>query len=306
MAGTTAHLPGAVEAALPKARSSRLVLRIGDITMALRADDPALRLGVDASTASFVVAQGAPDVTVTAGFVDSFAAPEGELLFDSGSLWRLYRSASGAYRFRCAVEGRPFKEGVFTSDFSRGHVDLVRERGGGGAPVNPLEYPLDELLMIALMGRRGGAVVHACGVVDARGAGHLFVGHSGAGKTTMAQLWRRHAAALVLSDDRIVLRRRGRDILMYGTPWHGEGSFGRPDAAPLSAVHILVQGPSNGVEPLGAAVAVERLFACSFPPFYSSAGLERTLGFLADVAARVPCAELSFVPDERVVAFVQG
>ena len=55
-----------------------------------------------------------------------------------------------------------------------------------------------------------GLEVHAVGIVDEIGRGHLFLGHSGAGKSTTARLWLEQPEIRILSDDRIVLRRQRR------------------------------------------------------------------------------------------------
>jgi len=57
--------------------------------------------------------------------------------------------------------------------------------------------------------------------------------------------------------------------------------------------------------PLDRPQAAARLFACSFPPFYSASGLDFTLAALDAVTAAVPCRELGFVPDPTVVDFVR-
>jgi hypothetical protein len=108
-----------------------------------------------------------------------------------------------------------------------------------------------------------------------------------------------------LSDDRIILRRLDGKIWMYGTPWHGEGSFASPARAPIEQIFFLGRGQKNEVVPLREAPAVARLMACSFVPFYSPGGLDFTLAFFQQVTQGVPCAELRFVPDERVIEFVR-
>lgn len=92
---------------------------------------------------------------------------------------------------------------------------------------------------------------------------------------------------------------------MYGTPWHGDAGFGSPDRAPVTRIYFLKKGQKNELVPQRTAEAVERLFACSFPSFYSAEALNFSLGFLGEVAKAVPCCELSFVPDKRVVDFIQ-
>jgi hypothetical protein len=49
--------------------------------------------------------------------------------------------------------------------------------------------------------------LHSCGIVRVDGGGDLFVGHSGAGKSTTTRLWTEREDVEVLSDDRIIVRR---------------------------------------------------------------------------------------------------
>src|SRR5207237_1133299 len=82
------------------------------------------------------------------------------------------------------------------------------------ASVSPLEYPLDELLITNWLSCGRGVEVHACGLVDRESGGHLFLGHSGAGKSTTTLLWKKLRDVRVLSDDRIILRKHATDIWM--------------------------------------------------------------------------------------------
>ena len=72
------------------------------------------------------------------------------------------------------------------------------------------------------------------GLVDPEGRGHLFVGQSGAGKSTMARFWAGREGVRILSDDRIILRQIRGEIWMYGTPWHGEARHALPEKARLA------------------------------------------------------------------------
>jgi hypothetical protein len=93
---------------------------------------------------------------------------------------------------------------------------------------------------------------------------------------------------------------------MHGTPWHGEAALAEPASAPLESVFFLEHGAANNLLPLRGAAATTRLFACGFPPFHDRDGLDFTLTFFAELAAAVPCHELRFAPDRRVVEFVES
>ena len=288
------------------APDQRLLLRIADITASLTSDG-SCNLGVDREKGKFVVAEGLPDVSIKTyvGSLPEFSVDN--RLFDAGIVWQLHmHRGSYLFSFRSIAFGsRPYKIAVFDPDFSRGEVYLHPDFSGRGQPVDPLWSPLDELMFGSILARGKGAEIHACGLIDPQGRGSLFVGASGAGKTTMARLWRHRPGSVILSDDRIILRRSGGEVWMYGTPWHGEGGMAAAAGVPLTRIFFLRKGSKNALVPVCGIHAASRLFACSFPPIYDREGVDFTLKFLGEVVQEVPCHELSVVPDERVVEFVE-
>jgi hypothetical protein len=285
----------------------RLSLAIGGITMAVIAEDPELKLRVEGAMQKFLVDEARPEVSIRAAWGDLSAESGGERLFDSGALWQLYRQQM-SYLFRFASPrfgSLPYKVASFNRDFTTGEVALHRHYFTHDRAVYPLEYPLDELLVMNLLSRGRGAEIHSCGVVDQAGSGYLFVGQSGAGKTTMAGLWQTEPGARILSDDRVILRYEGGRLWMYGTPWHGEAALASPDRAPVSGIFFLHHGQKNELAPMKRAEAAARLFACSFPTFYCPSGLDFTLELLAEVTADTACQELRFLPDRSVVEFLR-
>lgn len=303
-----------------------VLLRIADLTIALTSDDPTWALQIPRASRQFLVSQAEngvePDVRVRAKWCDlsgdlsevSGAVSGGKKLFDSGGPWQLFK-ANGGFRFQFTspVSGPlPYKLAWFDREFTHGEVCVHRTYIPPGRVVYPLEYPLDELLLIHLLAAGRGVEVHACGVVDSSGQGYLFAGQSGAGKTTMARLWQKAKGAagagelIVLSDDRIVLRYQAGRFWMYGTPWHGEAELCSPARAPLKGVYLLCHGRHNKLVPLRRSATAARLVACSFPLFYDPSGLDFTLGFFDRLVQAVPCYELSFAPDERVIALVRS
>ncbi|HEX6099527.1 MAG TPA: hypothetical protein VF432_24650 [Thermoanaerobaculia bacterium] len=273
-------------------------LSVAGITIAVRGgdwrwEDPVARFLVP------VVA--APDVELDVVVGSPGRRVDGELLFDSDAVWRLYREGAG-FRIECTSEAfgdGPYKTAVFDETFTRGTLYLEPHV----AHLNPLDYPLDEVLIANLLGRGRGVELHSCGVIDGQGRGHLFVGVSGAGKTTTARLWE-GAASGIVSDDRVIVRERDGDLWMFGTPWHGEAELSMPEGVPLAGVYLLVQAEANALRGLDPAEAVARLFRCAFPLFYDGAALDFTLSFLARLAAGVPVRELQFTRDRSVVDLV--
>ena len=196
---------------------------------------------------------------------------------------------------------------MFDPAFSSGEVRVYRPHFAhrAGETINPIEYPLDELLMIHVLSQGKGVEIHGCALMDDRGRAYVFPGQSGAGKSTMATLWCEQARAgqvTLLSDERVVIRTDGEQIRVYGTPWHGDARSASPLSGTLAGIFFLTQAPNNRVTPIAGALALARLFACSFLPFHAAAPLDHTASSLERIVSRTPCYSLGFVPDQSVIA----
>jgi len=287
---------------------SSLFIRVADITLHITADSPHMKVQSEGAVKQFIVSPRKPDVIIQALWGNPSQRTWGKKIFDSGALWQLYQE-NGSYLF-CftspTLGPHPYKIASFNNKFTQCEILLNCSSFNLDQPVYPLEYPLDELTVTHFLAMREGVEVHACGVLNPSGEAHLFVGQSGAGKTTMARLYQKLNQVKILSDDRIVLRRKNHGIWMYGTPWHGEAEIASPEKGHLTKIFFLRHGEKNRLVPLGKAEAVSRLFTSSFPPLYHQQAIEFILAFFDEVVKTIPCYELTFFPDERVVAFVDG
>jgi hypothetical protein len=284
------------------------MMRIADITFTIVSADPDLKLQIQGSTRNFMVPDGIPDFTTEARWDDlSSIKMRGERIFESGAIWQLHQNKENyIFYFHASNVGSiPYKMAEAKKDFTRCEVLLHRSYFDPDQPVDPLEYPLDELLFIHFLALGRGVEVHSCGVIDSLGQGRLFVGQSGAGKTTMARLWEGESGITVLSDDRIILRKVDGQLWMYGTPWHGEARLASPTRAPLTRVYFLEKGLENELVPLRMAESTGHLVACSFLPFHNRKALDFTLFFFEEIFKDVAGYELRFLPDKSVVKFIE-
>ncbi|HZF11396.1 MAG TPA: hypothetical protein VFE33_21610 [Thermoanaerobaculia bacterium] len=142
----------------------------------------------------------------------------------------------------------------------------------------------------------GGAVLHSAGVTDGDGA-FLFLGPSGAGKTTLSRL-SEAAGRTVLSDDLNALLPgpgpgRAQVVKLPFTGDLGERREGSPPR-PLRGLLQLAKGPEDALQPLSSGAALALLFTCS--PFVNADPLrrERLLDILAGLAAAAPARVLTF------------
>jgi hypothetical protein len=203
-----------------------------------------------------------------------------------------------------AVGEAPYKRLIIDKGFSKGILQMSEESVSRGYGLAPLTYPLDELLIMHRLTQEKAIELHGAGIVRMDGTANLFVGHSGAGKSTTTRLWTSTEDVDVLSDDRIIVRRddstSGR-MRMYGTPWHGEAMYASPNSALLTRIFVLEHGHGNVVTLLNPSQGVAELFARSFVPFHRHEYVNSALEFLEELVKAVPVYRYAFEPDQRAV-----
>jgi hypothetical protein len=282
--------------------ASRIALSIGGISLGMNSLGD-LKLALESALLEFASGNPVCDVEIAAAWTDHLELPTTAPAFQSGGLWSAYHEDGGfSFYFQTAYLGSaPYKKAHFDSTFTRGRVLLLKRYFDPELPVYPLEYPLDELLMIHRLSTGQGVEVHGCGVLTRGGLGRLFVGHSGAGKSTTSRLWLNRPGVRVLSDDRIILRESGGHIIMHGTPWHGDAGLAAQASGRLDRIFLLEHASANEIIPLAPSRAVAELFTRTFVPHHSPAGLAHVLQFTEQIARNVPVSLFRFVPDTNAV-----
>ena len=285
--------------------ASEALLSIGDVTVHVVSDDRRLVPRADGPLRQFLVDARRADVEIRVGWTDTPAEPDGDLLFDAAPTWQILRSGNEfLFAFRSAAGGPvPYKTARFNRSFTSGDVQVYRPHFDhqSSDPVDPLNYPLDELLMIHVLSQGKGVEIHGCALLDAAGRAYVFAGQSGAGKSTLARLWGDAPGVTLLSDERVVLRTDRHPIVVYGTPWHGDAMLASPLGGELAGVFFLRHAATHAVVSTGGSLAVAKLLACSFLPFHSAEAVDRTMAALEHVVRTTRCYDLSFAPDRSVV-----
>jgi hypothetical protein len=286
-----------------------LAVAIGGFSLGL-SGETGMRLAVDPEHAPFVLAESAGkacDIEIDVRWAEKLEAPAEAPAFDSGGLWTAYPAKDG-HNFYFVTESMgkaPYKTAWLDANFRRGRITLSRQYLAGAEAVFPLEYPIDELILTHRLAKGEGVEVHALGLVDRDGSGHLFLGHSGAGKSTSARLWKQEDGVELLSDDRIILRKHESEFWMYGTPWHGDAGIASPGRAKVHSMFVLEQALKNEIIPMKPSQGVAELFARCFSPQYIRPGLQFTLEFLEEFARRVPCSRFRFLPNSSAVEAIR-
>ena len=184
---------------------------------------------------------------------------------------RRYRgfNSSQEKRFSIEVEREAAQAAApheFVCDFEGARV----EADNGGAYFSGVrhEYALDSLLRMYLSWAllpQDGFLLHAASVTR-DGKAYIFVGRSGAGKSTVASLSPRGS---VLTDEISLLKRIDGEWRAFGTPFWGEfKADGLNTSAPVAGIFRLIQARENRVERLRPAELLKALLPCVL--FFSS------------------------------------
>lgn len=252
------------------------------------------------------------DITVSAYAGQLPSLTDATLVAEGAGFWSAYRSRGRAL-FTC--QGKDEHAGIWrviSGDADASHFDVITLPAPaflspGSALPHPLAFPAAELMLLSHIATRGAAIMHACGVRDHGncGAGYLFCGRSGAGKSTTARLW--HGQGAVLNDDRVLVAHRGHSAFeIHGTPWHGDVRVTDPGRAPLQAIFFLEHAPEHWLAPLTPRQALPRLLTSVWLPLWDARdGVPQTLSLCAQLVSHVPCFRLGFRRDDEVIGRVR-
>jgi len=81
------------------------------------------------------------------------------------------------------------------------------------------------------------------------GEAYIFTAKSGTGKSTHTRLWREHFGerAVMVNDDKPLIRVKDGVSTVFGTPWCGKHNLGANISAPLKAICILERAAENSI-----------------------------------------------------------
>lgn len=138
------------------------------------------------------------------------------------------------------------------------------------------------------------------------GSGYLFTGKSGAGKSTHARLWRELLGerAVMVNDDKPLLKITKDSVIVYGTPWDGKHHLSRNISVPLKAIGCLEQSGENRITELEKSERLPILLQQVYRP-RDPGLLLKTLPLVNRLAATVRLYELScnMEPEAARVAY---
>lgn len=146
------------------------------------------------------------------------------------------------------------------------------------------EYPEGYLETLAVYRKAADFLLHDGillfhgSAIAVDGVGYLFTAKSGTGKSTHTRLWRERFGdrAVMVNDDKPLLKITENGITVYGTPWNGKHRLSTNCGVPLKALCILTRDSTNHIERISARSAYPMVLQQAYRP-RSVEGMETTL-----------------------------
>jgi hypothetical protein len=101
--------------------------------------------------------------------------------------------------------------------------------------------------------------------------------------------------AVILCDDRNIIRNMNDELGVYGTWSHGDVPDISPLSAPLKAVFFLEKSDGNGIVRINDLVAITKiLLACLIRPMVTREWWDHSLDLVSDISKKIPFSYLKF------------
>jgi len=258
---------------------------------------------------SFLAQPGSqPDLDVKVTVASHLPAlSTGPLRFDAAhGLWKLFESDAGLVIESLSPHThQPRACALVSEDYRTVRAWILPELQMGQVGWCPMHLfnPLVEVCFLSRMAREGTLLLHAAGL-SSHEQGYLFTGASGAGKSTIADFFAERGA-LILSDERIIIRKIAGRFMIHGTPWVGSGNYATNDRSLLTHLYCINHGTGrHTTSSMSPRTVIQELLRQSFLPLWDREALETTMGIIADLVQQVDCRALAPMKSPDIVDYI--
>ncbi|MDD3400600.1 MAG: hypothetical protein PHT58_03050 [Eubacteriales bacterium] len=206
--------------------------------------------------AQYRVDGGACDVCVTLQAVKSAPNFDGKLVYSEG--FDVFDCCDRYCRQISSYEGKPSAWAMMPKEGKPHHIECYYLEDYK----SELCYDRQIFALIGLsfvLSRFDALILHAS-YIKYMGESTLFSAPPQTGKSTQAELWRKHRSADIINGDRVALRLYDGRFYAYGLPFSGTSEHCKNDLAPLGVIVMLEQSPVDMIELLPPAIAYKKLF----------------------------------------------
>ena len=150
-----------------------------------------------------------------------------------------------------------------------------------------------------------GVVIHGS-FIEHKGKAILFTAPSGTGKSTQAELWKKHRNAKIINGDRAVVRLVGDKAFACGIPFAGSSKYCENAMLSIEAIVCLKQSPLTTIKRLDSLSSFRQIWEECTINTWNSVDVEKAINILIDIIGQIPVFELACTPDESAIIALEN
>lgn len=164
-------------------------------------------------------------------------------------------------------------------------------------------FSSDQILLSRILAYRQGCIFHSSGIVT-NNKGLIFIGHSTAGKSTIAKIMAKNAT--ILCDERNIIRKQSGTYQLYGTWHHSILKKVSPISAPLNAIFFLNKSNKNKIEYIeNTTDRFNLLIGRIIKPLATKDWWNATIDIIYDLSKHVKCYNLYFDKSGKISTLIE-
>ena len=153
-----------------------------------------------------------------------------------------------------------------------------------------------------------GFMLHSSAVAYENKA-YLFSAPSGTGKSTHTEIWQRvfgEENAVIINDDKPVIKFEDGDFYVYGTPWSGKSDKNLNIRVPLCGICFIEQSKTNNIKQISTKEAAHLILNQTVRPEYKGK-MVNLLNLLDRLLLKIPVYILACnMEDEAALTSYNG
>lgn len=150
-----------------------------------------------------------------------------------------------------------------------------------------------------------GVILHAS-FIEHNGKAILFTAPSGTGKSTQADLWRKHRNAEIVNGDRAVIRLIDGKAYACGIPFAGSSTYCKNRTLPLESIVYLGQAPETTIEKLQGIQGFKKIWEGCTVNTWNQEDVAKALDIVQEITAKIPVYYLQCTPDKSAIEALES
>ncbi len=227
------------------------------------------------------------DATIESKIVEWIEEPEG-ILIKPNNPWV---KRDGVIEYVYAKDSNQSIRALFYHDLDYKKSTILINPSKCKDPAET-EYVMMSMIFMEVMIRKGFLSLHAS-AFSYHNQAVLLSAPSQTGKSTLFRhVQSIYPEAMIINDDKPLIRKEKEMIYVYGTPFSGHQKLNHPIVVPMSALVFLKQGKQNVITPLEPDNILTELIKNMYRPM-DDAHWDTMLALLEDIIFHVPIYQMT-------------